>query len=204
MSDTIAGATSATEGGATPAEGVQAQTAPANAVTGEGEIKDPEGAESLGDPGKRALEAMKEQVRASKTRAKELETELERLRNGADQSSESVESKVQQAVAEATARTYFESAIERAGLELDETTMDFFRVEKFVNGTAVDKKAINDFVGLFSPPKKKFAQGVGVGPQASGSAGQWTRQDLVGKTPAEVAQARKDGKLDALMKGRLS
>jgi hypothetical protein len=196
------GATPEATNGATPA--VDAQTTETVAPQGV-TIPDPEGAESLGDPGKKALEAMKAQVRDAKSRANELENELKSLRNGTGQSSESVESRVKTAVAEATARAHFEAAVSNAGLELDESMMDFFKVEKFVSGGKADKAAINDFVGRFAPkaPEKKFAQGVGVGPQSNGKAGQLTRDDMNRMTPAQINQARKEGKFDALMRGQI-
>jgi hypothetical protein len=168
------------------------------------DIPDPEGAESLGDPGKKALEAMKTQVREAKSRASELENELRGLRNGTGQSSESVEDRVKTAVAEATAKTYFENAVANSGLELDESMMDFFKVDKFVSEGKADKAAINDFVGRFAPKQKKFAQGVGVGPQSNGKAGQLTRADMARMSTAEINKARAEGKFDALMRGELS
>jgi hypothetical protein len=202
MSDANEGAMPETATDAMSAEDVQAQELLADAIASEDDVQDPEGAESLGDPGKKALSAMKEQVRAEKARRKELENELRSLRNGAGQSSESVEDRVRAAVAEATARTYFETAVENAGLGLDESMMDFFKIDRFVKDGKADKAAINEFVGLFAPKKKKFAQGVGVGPQAA-SSGQLSRADLQKMSPAEIMQARKDGKLDALMRGQI-
>jgi hypothetical protein len=85
--------------------------------------------------------------------------------------------------------------------------MPLLDTSKFLADGEVNESAINEFVAGFAgtaPKTPKFAQNIGIGPQSDSRApGQLTRADLKGLSPREIAQARKDGRLDALMRGQL-
>ncbi|MER7208544.1 hypothetical protein ABT340_15845 [Streptosporangium sp. NPDC000239] len=110
-----------------------------------------------------------------------------------------------ESIATQRAQDKLEAAAAKAGVDLT-PVMGALDVSKFVADGDVNTQAIGDFVAQvasqFAPPKgPKFAQGLGIGPQGSSSAGQLTRNDLRGMSPREIAQARKAGRLDALMRG---
>lgn len=110
-----------------------------------------------------------------------------------------------ESIATQRAQDKLEAAAAKAGVDLT-PVMGALDVSKFVTEGDVNAQAIGDFVAQvaaqYATPKgPKFAQGLGIGPQGSSTAGQLTRTDLHGMTPREIAQARKDGRLDALMRG---
>ncbi|SFI82017.1 hypothetical protein SAMN05216275_10580 [Streptosporangium canum] len=110
-----------------------------------------------------------------------------------------------ESVAKQRAQDKLETAAAKAGVDLT-PVLEALDVSKFVAEGDVNAQAINNFVAQvasqFAPPKgPKFAQGLGIGPQGSSAAGQLTRADLPSMSPREIAQARKDGRLDAVLRG---
>lgn len=95
----------------------------------------------------------------------------------------------------------------KAGVSLPGGLMEVLDVGRFISdGFEVDDSAIQEFVSQLSQfkPQPKFSQQVGLGPQGSnGVPGQLTRADLRRMTPREIAQARKEGRLDALLRGEI-
>jgi len=64
-----------------------------------------------------------------------------------------------------------------------------------------------DLLTSLAGKKRKFeksASDLGIGSQTTKNAGQLTRADLQRMTWAEIQQARKEGKLDALMRGEIT
>jgi hypothetical protein len=109
-------------------------------------------------------------------------------------------------VASERAQLKLEAAAARAGVDLA-PVLKHLDVKQFVTADGVDDTAIGEFVSGFSqfaaPKGPKFAQGLGFGPQGSGTAGQLTREQVRGMSPREVAAARKEGRLDALLRGQI-
>ena len=63
-----------------------------------------------------------------------------------------------------------------------------------------------DLLASLSGNKRKFeksAADLKIGAQSNRNAGQLTREDLKRMTPQQIMEARKEGRLDALMKGQL-
>lgn len=104
------------------------------------------------------------------------------------------------------AQDKLEAAAAKAGVDLT-PVLKHLDVNQFVADGDVNSKAIGDFVSEFvqfaAPKEPKFAQGLGIGPQGSGSSSQLTREQLSGMSPREISQARKNGHLDALMRGEI-
>ncbi|MGK5496385.1 hypothetical protein [Streptomyces sp. URMC 125] len=91
-----------------------------------------------------------------------------------------------------------------AGVQLPPA--EFINTAKFLNedGTP-NSELISQFVSSIPKPTAgpEFSQDIGLGRQGSPIAGQLTREDLSRMTPAEIVAARKEGKLDALMRGEI-
>ncbi|WP_431911735.1 hypothetical protein [Nonomuraea jabiensis] len=104
------------------------------------------------------------------------------------------------------AQLKLEAAAAKAGVDLAPVS-GLLDTSKFIANGDVNDAAINEFVAGFSgaaPKAPKFAQGLGIGPQSDSRApGQLTREQMNRLSPREIAQARKDGRLDALMRGQI-
>ncbi|MFE5544569.1 hypothetical protein ACFQ71_12205 [Streptomyces sp. NPDC056534] len=181
--------------------------------TGEGE-GDPEGAEELGDKGKRALASMKGKWRAERDRAKELEQRLaekdtvdetERVRREAETA----------ALSKANARIIRAEVKAAAAGKLADPAdayrfldLDTFEVDNDGNVDSEEiAEAIDDLIKnkpyLAAAPAKRF-QGTGDGGAARKASRpkQLTRADLKSMTPEAIDKAREDGRLDDLMGGQ--
>lgn len=104
------------------------------------------------------------------------------------------------------AQDKLDAAAARAGVDLG-PIRGHLDVTKFLADGQISTQAISEFVtGLAAgaPKTPRFPQNVGMGPQGSSAgAGQLTRDQLRGMSPREIAQAKKDGRLDALMRGEI-
>ncbi|MGN9782757.1 hypothetical protein ACTMTF_15095 [Nonomuraea sp. ZG12] len=104
------------------------------------------------------------------------------------------------------AQLKLEAAAAKAGVDLT-TLMPLLDTSKFLANGDVNDAAINEFVTGYAgsaPKAPKFAQGLGIGPQSDSRApGQLTREELARLSPRERVQARKDGRLDALLRGEI-
>ncbi|MEO3860130.1 hypothetical protein [Acrocarpospora sp. B8E8] len=108
-------------------------------------------------------------------------------------------------IAEQRAQDKLDVAAARAGVDLT-PVKGVLDISKFLANGEIDEAAISAFVSQLSssaPKEPKFAQGLGFGPQGSGTAGQLTREQVRGMSPREVAAARKEGRLDALLRGQI-
>lgn len=77
-------------------------------------------------------------------------------------------------------------------------------VEKlFTDSGEVNTELLTTLSGNRRPTFEKSAKDLGIGAQSNSNAGQLTRKDLAGKSPAEIMKLRQEGRLDALMKGQL-
>ncbi|MGW2709438.1 hypothetical protein HKX69_05810 [Streptomyces argyrophyllae] len=91
-----------------------------------------------------------------------------------------------------------------AGVELP--SADFLNMSRFLGSDgSVDTAAVTAFVSSLPKPAAgpAFRQDIGLGRQGEPAAGQLTRDDLSRMTPREINEARKAGKLDALLRGEI-
>jgi hypothetical protein len=181
--------------------------------------QDPEGADQLGDAGKRALDAQKARWKAERERRKKLEQELaaERAKRTTDDQP-TPEQIREQARTEARAEALRERALDRleakaARLLADPEDARRFlgnQIEDFIDGDKVDNAAITEAIEELIKTKPYLAaataprfQGTGDGGARKGSAPtQLTRADLKKMTPEEIDKAREEGRLDTLMSGK--
>jgi hypothetical protein len=146
----VLGGSEETDEAEAAAAATAAAEAAAAATEGEGD-DDPDGAEQLGDAGKRALDAMKAQLKAEKERRKAAETELTGFKA---KPAEPTDSEALRAEALATARA--ETLRDRAMDRLEAKAARLFadpedarallagRVEDFVDGNGIDADAITE------------------------------------------------------------
>lgn len=202
------------------------ETAVDNAVVTDGQGSDerteaanpPEGSESLGDAGKKALAAMKEREKAARARARELEREISELRATIESKDktpdeQAIESARREAEAAAIAKAnerILRSEIKAAAagklsdpadalLHLDLTE---FEVDESGN---VDATEIVDAINELLERKPYLsAQGgrvtLDTGRGKSPAAGQQlTRDDLRNMTPEEIVSAKSAGRLNNVL-----
>lgn len=175
---------------------------------------DEEGADELGDKGKRALASMKGKWKSERDRRKQLEDQLAQ-KNGADEA-ETVRRKAEQdALAKANARILRAEVKAAAAGKLADPAdaykfldLDQFEVDDDGNVDSEEvAEAIEELIKtkpyLAAATAKRF-QGTGDGGAArkAGRPKQLTQQDLKTMTPEAIEQARIDGRLDDLMAGK--
>lgn len=179
---------------------------------------DPEGAEALGDPGKKALDATKQKWKAERDRRRELERELEEVRrpHPADGDAPDVDAIRQQATQEAVTRANArivraEIRAAAAGKLADpKDALRFLDLDGFeVDGDGgVDADEIADAIDDLIKSKPYLAahggkrfQGTGDGGSRSGPrpAQITSREDLAKLSPAERLKAHSDGRLKNLL-----
>lgn len=165
----------------------------------------PEGADALGDPGKRALDAMKEQRNAARDQVRDLTAQLnqEKQANAAaqDQLKVLTEKLVKANVLAAAKGKLHNPDDAFAFIDLDS-------IEVTDDGD-VDTSTIDQAVTGLLEQRPYLA---GEAPRFQGSAGggggsadpaqqQITAEELNRMTPEEVLKARQQGRLDSLLKG---
>lgn len=175
---------------------------------------DEEGADELGDKGKRALASMKGKWKSERDKRKELEDQL--AQQGSADEAETVLRKAEQtALAKANTRILrAEVKAAAAGRLADPADaykfldLDQFEVDDDGNVDSDEvADAIDDLIKskpyLAAATAKRF-QGTGDGGAARKASRpkQLTKQDLKTMTPEAIDQARIDGRLDDLMGGK--
>ena len=179
---------------------------------------DPEGADKLGDPGKRALDAMKARYKAERDARKELERKLAEAskKPAEDGDKPDLEEIRRQAAEEARAEALRERVLDkieaRAGrrfVDAEDAAALLLRgrdVDDFIDGGKVDMDAITEALDELAEKKPHLLarNGSSGGSFDSGRGkqaekGQLTRADLAKMTPAQIEAARKSGRLDRLM-----
>jgi hypothetical protein len=202
-----AGATPADETSAT--EDLEAQDILADAI----EDDDDSDAESLGDPGKRALDSMKDKWRVERDRRKALEAQIAAQSSEKSSDPEKIR---EQARAEARAEMLRDRAydkIEAKAAKLfadpeDARALLARQIDDFIDDGKLDLEAIED--ALESLLKKKPHLAATAQPRFNGSADggarkgsgrpqQLTDNDLKRMTPDAIVAAREKGQLDELM-----
>jgi ribosomal protein L35 len=215
-----ADATSANPSPATEDEDNETQELPADdAVDGdENDDVEPEGVDSLGDPGKRALDSMKSKWHTERKRRRDLETELEKLRNGANRDdapdAETIRQQAEQAATSKANARIVRSEIRAAAagkLNDPKDALTFLNLDQFEvdeNGE-VDTDEIADAIDdllkrkpyLAAATAKRF-QGTGDGGAAARKPGkpkQLTEADLKTMTAEQIVKAQDEGRLNDLL-----
>lgn len=177
----------------------------------------PEGAEALGDPGKKALDAMKAERNASRQKARELEAELTKLRLTAEDKDKTpdqaaIDAARREALAEANTaanKRILRSEIKAAAAgKLNDpadalTLLDLDQFEVSESGD-VDADEIAEAISELVTRKPYLAAQGGAPKFDSGrgktkTASQLTQADLRGMTSDQINAARKAGRLDSLL-----
>lgn len=180
----------------------------------EGDEPDPDGADELGDKGKRALASMKGKWRAERDRAKELEQRLAD-KDGVDEAEQVRRKAEQDALSKANTRIVrAEVKAAAKGVLADPADaykfldLDQFEVDE--NGDLDSDEvaeAIEELIKskpyLAAAPARRF-QGTGDGGAARKASRpkQLTRADLKTMSAEAIDKAREDGRLDDLMGGK--
>jgi len=188
-------------------------------------IPDPEGAEALGDAGKKALDAMKERAKTAEKGRREAQAEIDKLKADLEAASkrgddvEAIQKAVDEqvkAITDGMNRRLVEAEVRAAAVgKLNDPAdalryTDVFDVSTItVNADgSVDTSAITAGVDALLQAKPYLAaQGQGV--KGSGDGGtrngsqpsQLTRTDLARMSPAEIDKARQEGRLDKVLSG---
>lgn len=200
------------------AEATAAEAEAAAAAAAEVDDEDePEGAEQLGDAGKRALDAMKARLRAEKDKRRALETERDTLLSGAKKDGEPNADEIRrdaEKAASAKANTRIVRSEIRAAatgkLADPKDALTFLDLSKFEvddNGE-VDSEEVADAIDeliknkpyLAAATAKRF-QGTGDGGAArkAGGVKQVTEAELKTMTPDQIVKAQNEGRLSDLL-----
>lgn len=175
---------------------------------------DPDGADELGDKGKRALASMKGKWRAERDRARDLAEKLAE-KDGADEAEQVRRQAETAALSKANTRIIrVEVKAAAKGVLADPADaykfldLDQFEVDE--NGDLDSDEvaeAIDELIKtkpyLAAAPARRF-QGTGDGGAArkAGRPKQLSRTDLKSMSPEAIDKAREDGRLDDLMGGK--
>jgi hypothetical protein len=177
---------------------------------------EPEGADQLGDAGKKALDAMKTQRNKAREERNALKAELDKLR-GAQATGDKPDADAirTQAQAEARAEVLRERVLDRIEAKAarlfadpeDAVALLGRRADEFVDGGKVDndelQQALEDLLAkkphLAAAKPARFQGGADGGARKGSKPDQLTEQDLKRMTPQQIDQARLDGRLNDLL-----
>jgi len=200
-------------------EDFDAQNMLADAHESSDDETDPEGAEALGDPGKRALAAMKAERRELKRQLREMREALEAAQRSTQKenepTSEDIRREAEKAAAEKANARIVRSEIRAAAagkLADPKDALIFLDASKFEvdeNGE-VDSEEIAEAIDELLKNKPYLAakaprfQGTGDGGAArkASEPSQLTRDDLKKMTPAQIMKAQAEGRLKNLLSGK--
>ncbi len=174
---------------------------------------DPEGADALGDKGKRALASMKGKWRTERDKRRELEAQLAE-KDGADDTEKARRKAEADALAKANGRILRAEirAAAKGRLADPKDALTFLDLEQFEVGedgeidTGEIEEAIADLLKnkpyLAAQSRQRF-QGTGDGGAARKASRpkQLTEQDLKTMTPEQIVKAQDEGRLDKLLGG---
>lgn len=174
---------------------------------------DPEGADQLGDKGKRALASMKGKWRTERDKRRELEQRLAE-KDGADEAEQARRKAEADAVAKANARILKAEirAVAKGRLADPKDALTFLDLDQFEVGEdgEIDPEEIEEAISdllkdkpyLAAQSRQRF-QGTADGGAARKASRpkQLTEQDLKTMTPEEIDKAANDGRLENLLKG---
>lgn len=180
-----------------------------------------DGEEALGEPGKRALDKMKADLRAERTRRKAAETRAAALENTGTTGTDGGDGKPDlealraDALKQARAETLRDRALDRLEARAGRRFTDSAdarahlagRLEDFVDGDQIDTKAIDEALDELLEAKpylaataRRFA-GTGDGGARKGSTGpvQLTDSDMKKMTAEQIDEAHRKGQFDELL-----
>lgn len=178
---------------------------------------EPDGAEQLGDPGKKALDAMKAKWQREREQRKALADELAALKapKAGTTDQPDPEEIRKQARAEAAAEVLRDRALDKVETKAarlfadpeDARALLASRVDEFVDDGKVDIDAINEALTdllkkkphLAATAGKRFAGSADGGARKGSKPDQLTRQDLKRMSPAQIVKAQEEGRLNDLM-----
>lgn len=176
---------------------------------------DDEGADQLGDAGKRALDRMKQQLREERKRRKAAEEKASAAgKKPTDGDTPDVDEIRKQAREEAAAESLRERVMDkieakaRRFADPEDAAVLLLRgreIEEFVDGGKVDADAIAEALDELADKKPHLLARQSNGGSFDTGRGkrhdkpQLTRDDLKKMTPGQIQAARKDGRLDRLM-----
>lgn len=204
---------------AAPGGAVTDETASTETPSGEAPPEvDPAGTEALGDPGKRALDSMKEKWHTERDQRRALEAriaELEKPAPAADgtPNADAIRSEAERAASEKANARILRSEIKAAaaGKFADPADaalyLDLSKFEVDANGD-VDATEISDAIEDLLTRKPHLAastrprfQGSGDGGAARKSAGptQLTKADLDKMSPEQIVKAKREGRLNSIL-----
>ncbi|WNZ11634.1 hypothetical protein [Streptomyces sp. 11x1] len=168
---------------------------------------DPEGADQLGDKGKRALASMKGKWRKERDQRRDLERQLAQKGQGGDDDAVAKAT----AAATAAANTRIVKAEIRAAaakkLADPRDALRFLDLEQFEVDADEIAEAIEDLIKskpyLAAAPARPRFQGTGDGGAArkAGRPKQLTERDLKNMSAEQIVKAQDEGKLDDLLSG---
>lgn len=176
--------------------------------------QDPEGADQLGDAGKKALAAMKDRLRKERERRKAAETERDRLKNagGNADDPERIRSEADRAATARANQRIVRSEVRAAAagkLTNPRDALHFLDLTQFEvdEDGQVDETEIADaiedllkerpYLGAAAKATEPRFQGTGDGGARKGSGGpkQLTEQDVKKMTPEQIDEAHRKGQL---------
>jgi hypothetical protein len=175
--------------------------------------KDPEGADQLGDPGKKALESMKERLRTERERRKAAETERDQLKGTGDANDpERIRSEADRAATGRANARIVRSEVRAAAagkLTNPRDALAFLDLTQFEvdEDGQVDETEIADaiedllkerpYLGTAAKAAEPRFQGTGDGGARKGTGGpkQLSEQDVKKMTPEQIDEAHRKGQL---------
>jgi hypothetical protein len=178
------------------------------------ETEEPEGSESLGDAGKKALDAMKAKWQTERDKRKAADAEVAKLK--APKSEEEDPRAIAEAArAEARAEVLRERALDKIETKAaklfadpeDARALLAAQVEDFLDDGKVDIDAIEDALKdllskkphLAAATAKRFQGGADGGARNGTKVAQLTENDLKSMTPQQIEAARVAGRLNDLL-----
>lgn len=177
---------------------------------------EPDGADQLGDAGKKALDAMKAKWQKERDERKALAARIAELEAPKDKTDQPDPEKIrQQAKAEAAAEVLKDRALDKVETKAaklfadpeDARALLASRVDEFVDDGKVDTEAIEDALAdllkkkphLAAATAKRFQGGADGGARKGSKPDQLTRDDLKKMTPQQIVKAQEEGRLNELM-----
>lgn len=177
---------------------------------------DPDGAEALGDPGKKALARMKaernaanQRATAKEARVAELEAELEKLRAtppvDVDALTADITAKVSADANQRALAAAVKTALRTRTVDAD---MAFSQVDlSALDAEAIDPEQIDAAIGALLESKPFLAATAGGFEGSVGDGGvrkaagpsQLSRSDIKNMSPAEIMAAKREGRLDQVL-----
>ena len=177
---------------------------------------DPTGAEALGDPGKRALDAMKAARNEAKAEARRIADEFEAYKAQAEGKQAEFEAQQKAREAEAAALAKANERILKAEIRAaaagkladPQDALRFLDLSEFevgsdgeVDGDAI-AAAITDLITTkpyLAAQGKRFQGNADGGARKDDTPAQVTRDELSRMTPEQIGQAKKEGRLKDLL-----